>query len=363
MSATTTLPGIRVDARQAPATRIDWRRGLFGSWTNLTITVAYAALAWWVVRPLLGWAIWNATFIGDQERCRRNGGACWVFITEKLRFILFGFYPGDAQWRPALACVLLLTLIVAIALPRLWVRFTVPAALAGLALVILLLLGVPGGAYVAPEQWGGLPVTLLLPIIAFGGAFPLAVVLALARRSKRAGFRWLAIGFIEIVRGVPFISILYLATLLFPLMLPHGASIDKFARAQIALILFVAAYLAEIVRAGLQGVPVGQYEASRSVGLSHVQTLRLVIMPQALRSVIPSMVNLALGIFQDTTLVLVIGMFDLLNTARAAAADPGWLGYYNEAFAFVALWYFLSCFALSRYSLWLERHLGRALAR
>jgi general L-amino acid transport system permease protein len=253
----------------------------------------------------------------------------------------------------------LVGLLIAACIPRFWGRGLAYAGVATLVAVTLVLSGIPG-PLVSTEQWGGLPVTLFLSVAAFAGAFPLAVFLALWRRSNRGGVRWLATAFIEIVRGVPLISLLYMATLLFPLMLPAGASIDKFLRAGVALTLFIAAYLAEIIRAGLQAVPAGQTEAALSVGLSQPQAVRLVVLPQALRAVIPPMVNLATGMVQDTTLVVIIGMFDLLNTARAAANDPDWLGFYNESFAFVALIYFVFCFSLSRYSLWLERRFRRS---
>ena len=181
--------------------------------------------------------------------------------------------------------------------------------------------------------------------------------MAAARASASA--RILPTIFIEIVRGVPLIAVLYVAILLFPLMLPQGAAIDKLLRVQIALMLFVSANLAEIIRAGLQSVPPGQYEAARALGLGGWLSLRLVVLPQALRVAIPSFVNLAIGLLQDTTLVLVIGLFDFLNTARAAAADPTWLGFYDEAFCFVAMVYFVVCFIGSRYSLWLEGRLAR----
>jgi general L-amino acid transport system permease protein len=341
------------------ATALDWRKGLFGNKTNIAITAGYAAFVWWLVVPFLQWAVVDARLHGTSETCSRDGGACWAFIVAKANFITFGFYPADVRWRAAVACVLLLAVAVAICVPRFWSRWLAAFGLSGLVIAVLLLLGVPPGQIVTTEQWGGLPVTLLLSVVGLAGAFPLAVMLALARQSRRGGIRMLSVVFIEVVRGVPFISILYMATLLFPLMLPHGASIDKFLRAQVALILFVSAYMAEIVRAGLSSVPRGQTEAGDALGLSYFNTMRLIVMPQALRTVIPSLVNLAIGVFQDTTLVLVIGMFDFLNTARAAATDPQWLGYYDESFAFVAAVYFVCCFALSRYSLWLERYLGR----
>jgi general L-amino acid transport system permease protein len=323
----------------------------------MAITLTFVAAVVWLGVPLVRWAIFEATFTGNAAACAGTGGACWAFIGEKWRYILFGSYPIDRIWRPASASVLLVGLLIVACIPRLWGRGLVYAGLATLITAGMLLSGLPGPK-VSTEQWGGLPVTLFLSVGALAGAFPLAIFLALWRRSNRGGVRWLATAFIEIVRGVPLISVLYMATLLFPLMLPAGAGIDKFLRAAVALTLSVAAYLAEIVRAGLQSVPRGQYEAALSVGLSHRKAILLVVLPQALRNVIPPMVNLATGLFLDTTLVVIIGMFDLLNTSRAAANDPDWLGFHNEAFAFVALIYFGFCFSLSRYSLWLERHLG-----
>nr|WP_246432871.1 amino acid ABC transporter permease [Rhodopseudomonas rhenobacensis] len=326
---------------------------------NIAITLGYVLVVAWLGIPFLRWVVFDATFSSDAAGCASGGGACWAFIGEKWRFILFGTYPVERHWRPASACILLIGLLIAACIPRFWGRGLGYAGAAGLIVAAMLLCGVPG-PIVATDQWGGLPVTLFLSVGAFAGAFPLAICLALWRRSDQGGVRWLATAFIEVVRGVPLISLLYVATLLFPLMLPAGASLDKFVRAGAALTLFVAAYLAEIIRAGLQAVPRGQYEAALSLGLSQRQATLLVVLPQALRAVIPPMVNLATGMFQETTLVVIIGMFDLLNTARAAANDPNWIGYYNEAFAFVALIYFVFCFSLSRYSLWLERRFGQA---
>jgi general L-amino acid transport system permease protein len=189
----------------------------------------------------------------------------------------------------------------------------------------------------------------------------LAIALALARRSRMGLLRMMAVVVIESVRGVPLIAVLYVSTLLFPLMLPAGATIDKLLRAQVAIVIFIAAYMAENVRAGLQAVPKGQLEAAQALGLPWAKAMRLVVLPQALRAVIPSFVNLGIGLFLDTTLVIVIGLFDFLNTAKVAATDPKWLGFYDESYLFVALVYFTICFGGSRYSLWLEARLARKL--
>lgn len=345
------------------STRFDgWqrlRRDLAGTRGNLAITLALLGLAAWIVPPLWRWAVSEAVWSGDSARCAAAAGACWAFIGEKLNFILFGFYPPHLQWRALLALLLMAALVAATAWPRFWGRGLVALWAASVLGIPMLLLGWPGGEPVPTEKWGGLPVTFLLSIGAFAAAFPLAILLALGRRSRMGGLRLLSVIFIEVLRGVPFIAVLYAATLLFPLMLPAGSDIDKFLRAEVALTLFVAAYLAEVVRGGLQAIPVGQYEAAKSLGLSYWPSMRLVVLPQALRLVIPPLVNLAIGIFQDTTLVIIIGMFDFLNTARVSATDPNWLGFYNEAYAFAALVYFAVCFGASRYSLWLERRFAR----
>ncbi|PWC60762.1 amino acid ABC transporter permease [Azospirillum sp. TSH7] len=339
-----------------------WQRlwaGLFGTPLNAAMTLCCLALLGWVVPPLLRWTLLDAVWVGPADRCADAAGACWAFIGEKLRYILFGFYDQDRQWRPAVAGAILLVLAGVSGMPLFWRRATLWLWLLGLAAALLLLTGGPGGPTVPTERWSGLPVSLLLAVVGLVGAFPLAVLLALARRSSMGGVRTLAVLFIEVTRGVPLIAVLYVATLLLPLMLPAGAAIDKLLRAQIAIVLFVSAYLAEIIRAGLQSIPAAQYEAAQALGLGYWQSMRLVILPQALRTVIPSIVTLAIGLFQDTTLIIVIGLFDLLNTARTAAKDPAWLGFYDEAFGFVALIYLTVCVIASRYSLWLERRLQR----
>jgi general L-amino acid transport system permease protein len=213
---------------------------------------------------------------------------------------------------------------------------------------------------VPTRAWGGLPVTIALTAVGLAFGFPLGVLLALGRRSARRVPRLVAGAVVEVVRGVPLIAVLYLAALVVPLALPAGLEVDKLFLAQAGVALFAAAYLAEAVRAGLQMIPRGQREAASALGFTWAQSMRLVILPQALRVVIPSFVSIAVGFFQDTSLVVIIGLFDLLNTARAAAQDPSWLGFHAEAYAFAAMLYFAGSAALSRYGLWLERRVGVA---
>jgi len=232
--------------------------------------------------------------------------------------------------------------------------------------VIALLMwgGVLGMDYVAQDQWGGLPITLILATFGLAFAFPLAVVVALGRRSTQLpAVKVLCVGYVELIRGVPLISLLFMASVMFPLFMPEGLNPDKLLRAQVAIILFAGAYLAEVVRGGLQSLPKGQYEAADALGLSYWQKTLKIILPQALRIVIPPLVNTFIGFFKDTSLVLIIGIFDLLTAGKVAMADPVWTGFSTEIYLVLAAIYFAFCYAMSRYSRGLERQFGRARNR
>ncbi len=334
--------------------------GLFGSRTNTVITLVTTALIFWLAPGILRWTLLDATWTGTAQDCAVNAGACWAFIGNKLRFILFGFYPPDLQWRPALMIVLLLSLVSASAWPPLWRRELLWAWPAVIVACILLMTGAIGGTPVSSNQWGGLPITLLVWTVCFGIATPLAILLALARRSTMGGLRTLSIAYIEVMRATPMVAILYIAMLILPMALPEGLVLDKMYRAAIMITLFWAAYIAEVVRGGLQTVPPGQYEAATALGIGYWRSMQLVVLPQALRVVIPGMVNLAIGFLLATSLLAVIGVFDLLNAAKAAATDPQWLGFYDESYLFVAAIYFALCLTGSRYSRWLEKRLNRS---
>lgn len=336
------------------------RARYFGSVGNGVLTAALITCAAVVAYPLLRWALVDAVWSGSAETCRGGNGACWAFVHEKMGFIFFGTYPREVLWQAILATALISLPAIMSLIPRFWLPRLIPFWFISLATAITLLSGGFGGSRVPTQQWGGFPLTLLLSVVGFAGAFPIGVILAFGRRSRMGLLRLLSVLFIEVVRGVPLIAVLYFFTLLFPLMLPGGASIDKLLRTQVAIVLFVSAYIAEIIRAGLESVPAGQTEAAKSLGLTWLQTQRLVMLPQGLRAVIPAFVTLGIGIFLDTTLVIVIGLFDFLNTARAAASDANWIGFYNEGYAVVAIVYFILAFGLSRYSLWLERYLRPA---
>ena len=322
---------------------------------DATLTVIVIALVAWVAVPIARWALVDAVWSGTADDCRASNGACWAFVGQKLSFILFGLYPQPERWRAGLALALLVALVVSTAVPRFWRKSLLIAWLVGLAIAFWLMHGGLGLVRVPTRLWGGLPITVMLTAVGLSLGFPLAVMLALGRRSTLPVPRALAAGFVEVVRGVPLIAVLYVAALVIPLAMPRGIEIDKLFLAQGAVIVFAAAYLAEAVRSGLQIIPRGQYDAARALGLGAWRMHRLVILPQALRVVVPSFVSIAVGFFQDTSLVVIIGLFDLLNTARVAAQDPQWLGFHTEAFVFVGLVYFAGSTLMSAYGTWVER--------
>ena len=333
------------------------RANLFSSWPSGLATLAILWLAWKLVPPLVDWALISAVWRAPAaDACRDARGACWAFIGEKHRFMLFGTYPFEQHWRPALATAVLILLWVSSSLKRSW-NWWLPAIWAGGLCVIAVLMwgGVFGLAYVENERWGGLILTLILASFGIALAFPLSILLALGRRSEMPVLRAACIGYIELFRGVPLISVLFMASVMLPLFLPAGLTIDKLLRAQIALILFAAAYLAEVVRGGLQAIPRHQYEAAEALGLSYWKRTLHVILPQALRVSIPPLVNTFIGLFKDTSLVLIIGLFDLLSTIKVSLQDPAWSGFGIEAYLFASMVYFAFCYAMSRYSQGLER--------
>jgi len=273
--------------------------------------------------------------------------------------MLFGVYPAEELWRPTLMMGLFVTMVVASMFKALWRKELLYAwAVTVPALLILMAGGVFGLAPVPTNRWSGLPVTLLLSLFGLVLAFPLAIMLALGRRSTMPLIRMLSVCYIELIRGVPLISLLFMASVILPLFLPAGTNMDKLLRAQVAVILFAAAYLAEVVRAGLQGIPRGQYEASDSLGLTYWQSMRLIVLPQALKMVIPPLVGTFIGFFKDTTLIIIVGLFDFLFSVRAPLADPLWLGFSTEAYFFAAAVYFVFCFTMSKYSQYLEKELS-----
>lgn len=327
------------------------RTSLFGSWWETLATLLILWLVWKLLPPFIDWAFLDAVWKPDSKACRAGEGGCWGFIAEKHRFILFGTYPYELHWRPAIATLLLIGLWVFSAFRIFWKWWLSLVWLAGLAAIgVLMWGGVLGMTYVENERWGGLILTLLLTTFGIAFAFPVGILHALGRRSDMPVIRGLCVGYIELIRGVPLISLLFMASVMLPLFLPSGVTIDKLLRAQIAIILFAAAYLAEVIRGGLQAIPKGQYDAAHALALPYWRSTYLIILPQALRIAVPALVNNFIALFKDTSLVLIIGLFDLLSTVKISLNEPAWTGFGVEAYVFASLVYFVFCAAMSRYS-------------
>ncbi len=336
------------------------RRTLFATPGQALVSALVLGIAGIALWRLADWVLFDAVWSGTPADCRAAGGACWLFLRENHRLILFGTYPQDQQWRAILVVCLFAVGLVAGSSRRFWHPALLPALLALPVAGFLLMRGGFGGlAYVPVEKWSGLPVTLLLAATAVAGAFPLAVALALGRRSQLPVIRYLATGFIELVRGVPLIGVLFMAAVMFPLFMPAWLDIDSFVRVQIALILFTAAYMAEAIRGGLIAVPKGQTEAAEALGLSRWQATRRIVLPQALKVSLPGIVSTAISEVKNTTLVLIVGIFDLLQTTRLSYVEIAWRPYFAEAYLFSGAIFFALCFQLSRISQRVERHLHR----
>jgi general L-amino acid transport system permease protein len=338
------------------------RTNLFANAASTVATLLAGAALVRFLPGALRWLVTGAVYSADYERCLalERRAACWGFVAEKHRLILFGRYPYEEQWRPAVATALVVLALVASAHPRSWRRALVPAWALVLAVFLGLLRGgVLGLAPVEPGAWGGLPLTVLLTLVGMTASIPLGIVLALGRRSRLPFARGASALYIELVRGVPLITVLFVASFVFPLVLPPELRLDVLTRVALGIALFQAAYIAEVVRGGLQGLPRGQHEAAASLGLSFWQTQRKVILPQALVLVIPSLVNSLLSTFMDTSLVTVVSMYDLTGALRLALGDARWRHFFIEGYLFVGAVYFVACLAMSRYSAWLERRLGR----
>lgn len=339
------------------------RTRLFPTPGNTVLTVLLAAGLVWALAPVLRWALIDADWSGAARADCAGEGACWVFVAVRIEQFLYGFYPEAQRWRVDAAALLLVAglapLFVARAgralMPRIGVAF---AAL--VACGLLLAGGILGLPFVPTRLWGGLMLTLVVAVTGIAASFPLGVLLALGRQSSLPVLRGLCVAFIELWRGVPLITVLFMASVMLPLFLPAGAEVDKLVRALIGVALFASAYMAEVVRGGLQAIPDGQYEASEALGFGYWRTMWLVVLPQALRHVVPGIVNTFIGLFKDTTLVLIIGLFDLLGIVQAALTDPEWLGFALEGYVFAGVVFWAFCYTMSRLSLRFERRGGKA---
>jgi general L-amino acid transport system permease protein len=360
-----------IPARVAPAalrSRRTWlRRELLGSWPSAVATALLLVLGAWGLWACFDWGVWHAVWRADAEQCQaaRGVGACWGVVAEKHRIILFGRYPHAEHWRPLLASSLLAATLGTSCLRRCWRPWLLGAwLLMGSVFFVLMHGGVAGLSVVPTELWGGLPLTLLLATLGIVLAYPLAIAVALGRRSEWPALRSLCTVYIELVRGVPLISVLFMASFMFPLLLPVGQSPDVLLRVLVGITLFAAAYLAEIVRGGLQSLPRGQSDAGLALGLSGWQLQRYVVLPQALAAVLPGIMNSFIAIFKDTSLVTIVSMYELTGALSLALnADAQWRPFKLEGYLFIAAIYFVGCLAMSRYSLWIEAGLQRGRAR
>ncbi|HWV53151.1 MAG TPA: amino acid ABC transporter permease [Pseudorhodoplanes sp.] len=345
------------------------RENLFSGPLNIVLTLLSLLVLWWIVPPLLNFLIFDAVWVGeDRAACivtpdRPRVGACWAFVAERINFFIYGFYPVNERWRVD-------TFFALLAIGIVWLLATwapnkrVAAVYFFIVLPIVSIMLLLGFAplrlsYVPTSLWGGILVTVVVSAVGIVFSLPLGVVLALGRRSRMPAVRLFSIIFIEFVRGVPLITVLFMASVMLPLFVPEAWSPDKLLRALVGVALFAAAYMAEVVRAGLQAIPRGQYEGAQALGLSYWKMMGLIILPQALRITIPNIVNSNIALFKDTTLVFIVGIFDFLRTIEAARIDPKWATPVTSTtgYAFAALFYFICCFMMSRYARGVERRL------
>ncbi|MCI6531086.1 MAG: amino acid ABC transporter permease [Mesosutterella sp.] len=338
--------------------------GWFSAGVTLLGVLMGAVLLWRFVQ----WGLADAVFRADAEACHRASGACWGFIAEKWRLIIFGRFPYEEQWRPAVGMAIILVMLVLTALPRFWnrkgVRFLVAGWAASLAVFFALMYGgIWGLEEVDSDSWGGLPLTVMLTLIGMTASAPIGILLALGRRSELPLVRNLCTAYIELVRGVPLITVLFVAAFVFPLLMPVGSESSTFWRVAVGIVLFQAAYMAETVRGGLQAIPTAQMAAAESLGLSRLQAYLYVLLPQALAAVIPAFVNSLLSTFMDTSLVTVVSMYDLLGSLRLALGDPVWREFFGIGYLFVGFIYFVTSFLMSWYSQWLEKRIKRGTVR
>lgn len=339
------------------------RKNLFSTWYNTLITLVALYFVVTSAGPLINWVFLDATFTGESAADCSGAGACWLFVSQRLNFFIYGFYPDALQWRVDLMFGLLALSFV----PQFFDSFPYKKWFGLFGITGLPMIGyifIPGGSFgleaVDSSKWGGLMLTLILAYVGILAALPLGIVLALGRRSEMPIIRGICVVFIEVWRAVPLITVLFMASVMLPLFLPDGVNFEKLMRALIGITLWQSAYMAEVVRGGLQAIPKGQYEAASALGLGYWKKTGLVVLPQALTLVIPGIVNTFISLFKDTTLVLIIGLFDILGAVQATVTDPAWRDVTTEGYVFVAFCFWIFCFGMSRYSQNLERKLDNS---
>ena len=344
----------------ASAGLIGWlRQNLFSSISNTILTLVSIYLLSLAIPAILDWAFLSSQVSGNTRFDCKLEGACWAWLDQRFGQFLFGFYPEGERWRVILAFILLFPALIP------WLTQGVPGqrylrwfSVAYPAIATILLAGGLGLQEIPTDKFGGFMLNLIVGLSGIVLSLPVGILLALGRQSKLPLIRWFSIGFIEAIRGVPLITLLFVSNILLPIFLPPDMTLDSIVRVIIMVTAFASAYMAEVIRGGLQAIPSGQYEAAHAMGLNYWKSMRLIVLPQALRISIPGIVNTFIGLFKDTTLVIVIGLFDILGIANAMVSNPDWLGLSTETYVFVAVFFFAVCFSMSRYSMWLERRLG-----
>lgn len=350
---------------------IGWaRENLFSTPLNIALTVLCLLLIYFTIPPVIDYMLVNAVWTGaDREACivtplRPEVGACWAFVRERLNYFIYGFYPIEERWRVDIFFAMLavgIFWLLSLRAPRRDIGAIYFFIVMPVCSFILLsgweLIGLPT---VETSYWGGVLVTIVVAAVGIVVSLPIGILLALGRRSTMPAVRLFSVIVIEFVRGVPLITVLFMASVMLPLFVPDAWSPDKLLRALVGVALFTSAYMAEVVRAGLQAIPKGQYEGAMAVGLGYWQMMRLIILPQALRITIPNIVNSYIALFKDTTLVFIVGIFDLLRTIEAARIDPKWAAPTTSTtgYAFAAIFYFICCYAMSRYARNMEARLA-----
>ncbi|MGB1360795.1 MAG: amino acid ABC transporter permease [Alphaproteobacteria bacterium] len=338
---------------------VHWLKvNLFSNWYNTILTIL---AGYFLVRYLpsaFDWLFFSADFFTKSRAECTSGGACWGVITSRWPQYMYGFYPSELYWRPNLAFVLLIVALVPLLYSVPHRKKMIAFSLVYPLIAFWLLWGGFGLEPVESAKMGGLMLTVMLGVMGIGLSLPVGILLALGRRSEMPVIKTFCVIFIEFIRGVPMISLLFMATVLLPLFLPSDIIIDQLIRVIFIVVIFSSAYIAEVVRGGLQAIPKGQYEAGAVMGLSYWQSMNLIILPQALKISIPGIVNSFIGLFKDTTLVIIVGMFDLLGVGRAALSNKQWIGLANEVYMFIALMFFIFCYSMAIYSLKLEKRLS-----
>lgn len=351
-----------VRQRPAPVSAsgpIGWLRvNLFSGWFNTSLTLIALYMLWQMIPSFVDWAFLNADYTGDVGAECTTHGACWAWLDQRINQLLYGFYPATEYWRVNITFALLpfalapLLFDVAQAAKLRWFSLAFPFIAA------YLLVGGVGLDAVSTKSFGGFMLNVTIGLSGIALSLPIGIMLALGRRSKMPAIRSLSVMFIEMLRGVPLITLLFTAAILLPIFIPTNWSLDLLIRVIVVVTAFSSAYMAEVIRGGLQAIPNGQYEAASAMGLSYWKSMRLIILPQALKISIPGIVNTFIGLFKDTTLIFLIGLFDILGITRSLQQNQDWIGNVDEeGFMFAAIFFFVVCFSMSRYSLNLEKRL------